>query len=157
LSPSKRKRLDSSFGQSGLITTDITGYWEDYLRKIALQSDNKVVGIGYGAWDKNTTAGVMLVRYNANAATGIKPGISRLGTTLTLYPNPSRTHIFLSGLRPDQIAAVQITALDGRVLTTITAPLSTSIPIIAYASGVYILRAFLKTGAANYFRFTITR
>jgi uncharacterized delta-60 repeat protein len=149
------KGLDSSFGQNGIILTDLTGYTEDYFAQIALQADNKIVALGSGMWNKTTSAGVQLVRYNADAATGIQPHTnSRIA--LSVYPNPAQTYIRISGVSLTQLASVRITAADGRLVKYMDAPKSLTVPISGYAPGVYLLSVVLKNGEAASSRFTIT-
>jgi hypothetical protein len=151
------KGIDSSFGQNGIVTTDITGYWKDAIGYLAVQPDNKIVACGQGLLNQTTAAGVFLARYNANATTGIQSNIHPSGYELAMYPNPAKTHIYLSGLTADKIAAFQVIAADGRLLRTITLPRSMCIPISTLAPGVYLLRTVLKTGNSNYLRFTTTQ
>ena len=150
------KGLDSSFGQNGIITTDITGYWDDDLGPFVLQSDKKIVGLGTGMLDKNTVAGATLVRYNANAATGIQPFANHLPIRLVIYPNPAQKNIRISGVAQDQVSSVEITTTDGRRLEQVNAPKSLTLPVTGYIPGVYLLSVVLKSGEVVSSRLTIS-
>lgn len=151
------KGLDSTFGRNGLITTDITGYTEDAINYLALQSDGKIVACGAGLLDRISAAGVVLVCYNANAATGIGIGGFSSEKELQVFPNPANTTIFISGPAVESISAVQIFSFDGRLIATLNAPFTMGIPLGSYPPNMYTLLAIQKTGVIRHCRFVVVR
>jgi uncharacterized delta-60 repeat protein len=148
------KGLDSTFGQNGLISTDVTGYWQDRLMQLAFQPDGKIIGFGTGAYATGP-AGTMLVRYNADAATGINFHNHYLLQALSVYPNPAQTYIHLSGVSLNQMVSVKIVAPDGRLIKYLDTP-SLTLPVIGYVPGVYLISVVLKNGRVASCRLTIT-
>lgn len=58
--------LDTTFGTSGKIITDIVGYYSEVCKSVAIQSDGKILIGGYAKHNSNDSAYLVLIRYNIN-------------------------------------------------------------------------------------------
>ena len=56
--------LDISFGNGGIVTTQVAN-GNEYIASIAIQSDGKIVAVG---WDSSGVSPFMIVRYNTNGS-----------------------------------------------------------------------------------------
>ena len=56
--------LDNSFGNGGIVTTQVSNGTE-YIASIAIQSDGKIVAVGWDSWGGSP---FMIVRYNTNGS-----------------------------------------------------------------------------------------
>lgn len=58
--------LDTTFGISGKVITDIVGYYSEKCKSVVIQSDGKILVGGYGKHSTNDGNYFVLVRYNNN-------------------------------------------------------------------------------------------
>jgi len=57
--------VDTSFGNAGMVATDIGGF-NDYANGVAIQTDGKIVAVGYGRASNNND--IVVVRYNLDGS-----------------------------------------------------------------------------------------
>ncbi|ADC88827.1 hypothetical protein Thal_0191 [Thermocrinis albus DSM 14484] len=71
--------LDTTFGRGGIVTTDIGTNREDEAKALAIQSDGKIVVVGYSYNGTNTDFAV--VRYNPDGSLDTSFGTNGIVTT----------------------------------------------------------------------------
>ncbi|MDZ4187262.1 MAG: hypothetical protein U1D25_04005, partial [Hydrogenophaga sp.] len=62
--------LDTSFGQSGVVVTNISGRVAstDWIRGLAIQNDGKIIVAGYTQKSGDSTMGLAIIRYNPDGS-----------------------------------------------------------------------------------------
>ncbi|MEW6194356.1 MAG: T9SS type A sorting domain-containing protein [Bacteroidota bacterium] len=91
--------IDNTFGNNGIVTTDINSR-NDYLEDIKLQSDHKIVGVGYSNTG-TTTPNLILARYNSNGSIDNSFGIN--GIVEYNYPGYNLYGVSLSLLNDGKV------------------------------------------------------
>ncbi len=76
--------LDNTFDTDGIVTTPI-GNPDDEVTSIALQTDGKIVVVGYSSVGSNLDFAI--ARYNNDASVGLNT-VKNQSTELVIYPNP---------------------------------------------------------------------
>ncbi len=104
--------------------------------KSILQSDGKIVGLGYSYWYEGPED-IILVRYNNNALS--IPEFEN--QKITVYPNPSNGIFTIEREFYSEKEAYQITDVTGKIISTgELGDKQTQIDLSAAQSGVYFLR-----------------
>lgn len=73
--------IDMSFGEGGKVVTSFEDATNNYVKKAVLQSDAKILAVGYITLGKNIGNNIGLVRYNENGALDSSFGINGKVTT----------------------------------------------------------------------------
>lgn len=76
--------LDNSFGNNGVVVTDINNKY-DIAYSVAIQSDGKIVAAGYTSDDNHTSGDFILIRYNSDGT--IDSTFNSDGIVLTDFKN----------------------------------------------------------------------
>jgi len=127
--------LDSTFGNNGIVTTDLQIGSEDVAYSVALQSDGKIILAGYS--DNGSNKDAALIRYNSNGTIDSTFGTN--GIVITDFENNQQ----------DEIKVLKIHQLTGNIIVGGASAISTSIgkPVIArYTSSGNLDTSFNSTG-----------
>lgn len=124
--------LDTSFGNGGVLITDVPGYYKEKCKSIALQSDGKIIVGGFAKHNSSDQPHFLLVRYNSNGSLDSTFGIN--GFAIGDIGNGHDTQlessgkILISGIRGQHFAATRFNSngildtsfgINGLVETTI--------------------------------------
>jgi|GEM_PF-1407416 len=91
--------LDTTFGNSGIVLTDLYNHqMDDHCASILLQPDGKIVAAGY-RWENGTGFDIALVRYNANGSIDLSFGTNGVATHDfgTIHDYGSKVHLKSNG------------------------------------------------------------
>lgn len=104
--------LDSSFGNSGVIRTDVSGTRDDRVYAVALQQDGKILAAGESK--NNTPYRLTLARYLPDAQTAVR---QTKVFTIKVYPNPTQNSITIGlGQSVAALCVYSIYSMDGGLL-----------------------------------------
>ncbi|MGA9292472.1 MAG: T9SS type A sorting domain-containing protein [Ignavibacteriaceae bacterium] len=100
--------LDPSFGTGGLVTTDLSGSYDD-ANDVQLQNDGKIVVVG------NTGIDLALVRYNTNGS--LDQNFGNSGIVTSNFPNANSTNGWAVAIQPDGklVVAANVDKGDGDI------------------------------------------
>ena len=145
------KGIDTTFGNRGIITTNVAGAHYERIYAVALQPDGKIVAGGTcdvpasGPQFWRTSAAI--VRYLPNAMLGIMETPQQmLRGTLKVYPNPAKTSLIVVVPAP---GLLQLFSIEGRLLKEqpCAGPVQ-DLDIVSLPAGTYLLR--LQTTYKSY-------
>jgi len=83
----KNGKLDTSFGDSGIVVTEIMGFYGETFGSLAFQSDGKIVAAGYGSRSGNDSFHTIMARYHPDGSLD-----SSFGTNGILIGGSGRTY-----------------------------------------------------------------
>lgn len=111
--------LDNTFGNNGIVNTDLQTGSDDVAYSIALQSDGKIILAGFS--DDGTNKDAALIRYNTDGT--IDSGFGNNGIVLTDFDN----------YQQDEIKVIKIHPLTGNIIIGGSSVISTYIgkPVVA--------------------------
>lgn len=127
--------LDSTFGNSGVVTTDLQLGSDDVVYSVALQTDGKIVLAGYS--DNGSNKDAAMVRYNSNGT--LDDAFGNSGIVLTDFENSQQ----------DEIKIVKIHPLTGNIIVGGVTIISSSVskPVVArYLSNGTLDNTFNSSG-----------
>jgi uncharacterized delta-60 repeat protein len=170
-------QLDTSFGDGGLVTTDISGVFPSVSAVIVQPNGQIVVGGVSGSGHKNVPPNTVLVRYNSNGspdttfgADGIVQEVTAVGEPLALAQLSNGDYLAVSGnqLSPEEGVVVEFNS-TGVLQSTVTpatvvasSPSTPELvnPVIFQPNGDYIWAETVGNGfqrqAVEAFRFSET-
>ncbi len=103
---------DNTFGAGGKVTTNVGGSVDDNAFGMALQSDGKVVLVGYGA-DANDNYGFAVARYNLSPVSGMNS--LSVNNPASIYPVPANELLNLTyTVSIESPVTVQLLDMQGR-------------------------------------------
>ncbi len=111
--------MDNTFGNNGVVTTDLQTGSDDVAYSVALQSDGKIVLAGYS--DNGSNKNAALVRYNSDGT--LDNGFGNNGMVFTDFENSQQ----------DEAKVVKIHALTGNIIVGGSTMISSSVskPVVA--------------------------
>jgi uncharacterized delta-60 repeat protein len=127
--------LDNTFGNNGVVTTDLQTGSDDVAYSVALQMDGKIVLAGYS--DNGSNKDAALVRYKTNGA--IDSTFGNNGIVITNFENSQQ----------DEIKVVKIHQLTGNIIVGGATIISSSVskPVVArYLSNGTLDNTFNSNG-----------
>jgi len=154
--------LDDSFGDGGLVITDLSPK-SDRLLDVAMQQDGKIIVTGYAGKEYPANGWgteYIVARYLSGLEVGTteKPAIPN---KLMVHPNPASDFLNfqLHGQAPSSEAVFRIINLDGRVLETVmaAAPQSSFSLPSDWATGMYFLQYLEGNEVKAVEKFIITK
>lgn len=135
------KGIDTTFGNKGVITTDVGGSGSECIYGIALQQDGKLIAGG------DLYKGTGIVRYLPDAPVRISELSVPPFSTLKVYPNPTNTSS-VHAVIPEP-GLLQLFSIEGRLLQQVYCSRQVQMLNIAeLPKGTYLLR--LRTADMNY-------
>lgn len=125
--------LDASFGNNGKVTTDFGTNTFSESFAMALQSDDKIILVGYTGND------FAIARYNGSQLSTPTPLLKEI---IAIFPNPAINILNINLTNPADINRnYQITDLNGRVVREgLLENTNTSIEIEQLTSGLYLFK-----------------
>ncbi len=106
--------LDTTFGDGGIVITDVDGYYSEKCKSMAIQSDGKILLGGYGQHNANDNPYLILLRYNTDGTLnttfgtgGIVIGREGRGYSINIQNNGK---ILLGGSSVNNFALVRYNA-----------------------------------------------
>jgi uncharacterized delta-60 repeat protein len=106
--------LDTSWGNAGIITTNLSG--SDEIKALLLQPDSKIVAIGSS--DIGPTADFAVARYEVSGTVGLPENAVSV-TDLAVYPNPAADQAVLNYTLPEN-GTLTISLIDAQGRTAHT-------------------------------------
>jgi uncharacterized delta-60 repeat protein len=143
------KGIDTTFGNRGIITTNVAGAHSERIHAVALQPDGMILAGGDCAIPQKDPrywqGGVALVRYLPDAPLGINEILRSIKGTLKLYPNPASTSLNVVTPAP---GLLQLFNPEGRLLMEqYSSRPAHSLDIASLPAGVYLLRLQAADGS----------
>lgn len=83
----KNGKLDTSFGDSGIVVIEIMGFYGEIFGSLAFQSDGKIVAAGYGSRSGNDSSHTIMARFHPDGSLD-----SSFGTNGILIGGSGRTY-----------------------------------------------------------------
>lgn len=151
ISLTKEGKLNSAFGNNGIVVTDILNKSTDISQAIALQSDGKII-VGASIYtDKGTPFTLVKYHSDSNVGTDIQEVTSDI-KTITVYPNPTKEILNIAINETLNSYKVQIFDMAGSIVMT-TANTKT-IDVSKLDSGNYIVKVICADKQVFVSRFT---
>ncbi|WP_294819573.1 T9SS type A sorting domain-containing protein [uncultured Flavobacterium sp.] len=132
---------DNEFGLNGQVATSFHNKYDEAFSMV-LQPDNKIVVAG--ATDTGINRDFALVRFNNNIILDTEDISENAGTDVTLYPNPSKNMINLTGKDASVIINYNIYDLLGKAIYSGT---DLQIDTANFNSGIYSIHINTGKGA----------
>lgn len=126
--------IDNTFGNNGIVTTDLDNNTIDNLSGICFQNDGKLLA-GGTARIGFTSIEIGVTRYNNDASLSIDNFEEPF--EVAIMPNPSSTQITVK-LKGKQSEQINIYDYSGQLLKIINQPVDNTIDVSDMASGIYL-------------------
>ncbi|MCF8459682.1 MAG: T9SS type A sorting domain-containing protein [Flavobacteriales bacterium] len=128
--------LDPTFGTSGVVNTEVTGF-DDVAKAVTMQADGKILVAGYTS-DSDLNRSTAIARYESGVEVGVREANTQ--KNISVYPNPS-ADVFNIKL-PSDVKNESLTLRNtlGQVLfSTRVSGTQSQIDLSNLADGVYFL------------------
>ena len=131
--------LDLTFGNSGVFLTNtnnsqLNGGWE-----IEIQSDNKIIAVGYTSITDSTEKNTLICRLNFDNLLNTNENISE--GNIKVYPNPSTNEVFINGVNVDsKIEIYTILGQSCEVIKKVKDINEIEINVSKFPKGTYLLK-----------------
>lgn len=133
--------IDTTFGVSGKVTTSFGTNSFDEAFDMAIQSDNKIILVGYSGSD------IALARYSGGILSNSK---NEFNNSLLLHPNPTSSFLNITSENEIQLDSITIfNALGQLVLSISNANGVTKIDVSNLSAGTYFLKVVSDKGTSN--------
>ena len=141
--------LDTTFGNNGIIMTNVENGEEDRAESIALQADGKILVGGSSVFPNSYLPEFVIARYLPEGQTDLEQ-IPSQQSVFMLYPNPAEDAILLSWKELASSAQIDILDVYGRTLIVLKDQLLNAAPvqidISALTPGIYFVNVRAKNG-----------
>lgn len=125
--------LDNTFGNNGIVITDVNTNSNDELKALCLQNDGKILAAG--TTYLNSSLSIVLARYNNDASLSVND--FEQAFEANVLPNPATNYLSIN-IEGNQTEQINIYNYNGQLLKTVTLPQTNTVDVSDLTSGIYI-------------------